>query len=174
MRDAARTLRMAMAATGVAAIVALGLVWWAEHVQGMVPCELCLIERWPWRVLLVLGVVGVFAPRPRLVRGVAAVSVATLGVGVGLAVLHGGVEQGWWPSPLPQCHAPHITGRTFAERFASMPLRPAKPCDAPSYLLPAVPVSMTVMGGIAAAALIGLLAAAAFRDASAVRARTGS
>jgi len=158
-------LRVGSGVTAGAAVLALALVWWAEHVQGMVPCELCLMERWPWRAALLLGAVGVLSPWRRVTRVVVWLLLAVLAVGCALAVLHAGVEQGWWRSPMPECNAPKLSGKTFAERFASMPLRPAKPCDAPAYLVSWLPVSMTVMGGLAAAALMGLLAALLVRDA---------
>lgn len=44
----------------------------------------------------------------------------------------------------------------MAERLASMPLLPSKPCDAPTYLLPGLPLSMSVMGGLYAAAVLGV------------------
>jgi disulfide bond formation protein DsbB len=46
---------------------------------------------------------------------------------------------------LPECAAPHISGASIAERLASMPARPSKPCDDPTYLLPGVPLSMAAM-----------------------------
>ena len=36
-------------------------------------------------------------------------------------------------------------GGSIAERLASMPARPAKPCDDPTYLIPGVPVSLAAM-----------------------------
>ncbi len=56
--------------------------------------------------------------------------------------MHVGVEQHWWPSPLPQCTAPDLSGLSPAERFARMPLRPSKPCEDPDYLIPWLPVTM--------------------------------
>jgi len=60
----------------------------------------------------------------------------------GAAFVHVGVEQHWWPSPLPECTAPDLSGLSPAERFAKMPLRPSKPCDDPDYLIPSVPITM--------------------------------
>jgi disulfide bond formation protein DsbB len=54
------------------------------------------------------------------------------------------VEAGWWPSPLPECAAPRFSGGSIADRLASMPARPAKPCDDPSYPVPGVPISLAM------------------------------
>ena len=131
----------------VAGIWAMGWVWWAQHVAGMAPCALCLWERWPYRVLIILGVLfAVLSRAGRAMRVVlSALAILTLLAAIGLAGLHVGVEQGWWPSPLPECAAPHFSGGTFAQRLASMPLRPAKPCDAPNRLFAFLPVSMTTL-----------------------------
>ncbi len=131
----------------LAGLWALGLVWWAQHVAGMAPCALCFWERWPYRALIVLGVLSVLSWRVgRPVRmALSALVVLTLLAAIGLSGLHVGVEQGWWPSPLPECAAPRFSGGTFAQRLASMPLRPAKPCDAPNRLFAFLPISMTTL-----------------------------
>ncbi|MBS0960308.1 MULTISPECIES: disulfide bond formation protein B [Acetobacter] len=136
-----------------ASCMALGVAWFVEHVMSVMPCELCLAERWPWRILLVIGLVDVLLP------GAAGGVVLWLAAPVllascALAVCHAGVEWHWWPSPFPACRAPHVTGTTMAERLASMPRFPSKPCDAPTYLIPDLPVSMSVMGGGYAAVVL--------------------
>jgi disulfide bond formation protein DsbB len=75
-----------------------------------------------------------------------------------IAAVHVGVEFHWWPSPLPECAAPHIGGASIAERLASMPARPSKPCDEPSFLIPAIPLSMAAMNLLFALAFSGILA----------------
>lgn len=130
----------------------------AQHWGGVVPCALCLVERWPWRAVIVLGLIATVVPR-RVTRWLLGLCIVVLLVSVGLGVLHVGVEQGAWKSPLPECAAPEVTGTTLAERLASMPARPAKPCDAPTFLIPAVPVSMAAMNLIASLVLAGLIGA---------------
>jgi disulfide bond formation protein DsbB len=141
----------------LAAGAVLGGALAAQHWDGVVPCALCLVERWPWRVAVVLGLLGVVLPR-RLARFALWLGVLTLLAGAGLGVTHVGVEQGAWPSPLPECAAPEVRGATLADRLASMPDRPAKPCDAPTYLIPRLPVSMAAMNLGASLAFAALLA----------------
>ena len=135
----------------------LGAALAAQHWGGVVPCALCLVERWPWRAAILLGLLGAALPRrpARLALGLA---VLALLAGAGLGATHVGVEQGAWPSPLPECAAPEVRGATLAERLASMPDRPAKPCDAPTDLIAGVPVSMAAMNLAASLAIAGLLA----------------
>lgn len=140
-----------------AAAGALGAAWYVETALGQVPCALCLLERWPYRIAIVLGVLAAVVPRglAALARGLLMV---TLLGGVGLGVTHLGVEQGWWPDPLPECRAPRFQGGTIAERLAAMPAHPAKPCDDPTYLIPGVPLSMAAMDAIFALALALIVA----------------
>jgi disulfide bond formation protein DsbB len=141
----------------------------SENFLGLVPCALCLLERWPYRIAIGLGVVAFFLPgRARLL--VLWLVVLTILAAAAAAFVHVGVEQGFWPSPLPECAAPHITGATIAERLASMPARPSKPCDDPTYLIPDLPISMAAMNLLFALAFAVLLAIYLLRGA--VRGRT--
>jgi disulfide bond formation protein DsbB len=144
---------LVLAAAGA---IALSIAAWAEYGLGLVPCELCLWERWPYRVLLGLGLLAALS-RGRIRQAVVWLCVPVMLAAMGLSLLHVGVEQGWWPSPLPECRAPVFHGGTFAERLAAMPLRPGKPCDAPTYLLAALPVSMTALGGLYAGAVLVII-----------------
>jgi len=141
----------------IAAAVALGVALASERWGGLVPCALCLLERWPYRIAIVLGLVSWFLPRVLARIGLALVLLTVL-AGAALAAVHVGVEAGWWPSPLPECAAPHITGGTLAQRLAEMPLRPSKPCDAPTFLIPGVPLSMAAMNFLYALVFAALLA----------------
>ena len=136
-------------ASAVVASLALGTALATERWGGLVPCALCLLERWPYRAAIVLGLLAVLLPR-RPARWALALSALVVLAGAGLAAVHVGVERGWWPSPLPECAAPRFTGGGIAERLAQMPARPAKPCDDPTYLVPGLPVSMAAMNGLLA------------------------
>jgi disulfide bond formation protein DsbB len=125
---------------GAALATALG----SERWEGLVPCALCLIQRWPYRLVIVVGLLAVVVP-PRFARALLLLAAVALMADAGIAFVHVGVEQHWWPSPLPECAAPHFTGGSIAERLASMPARPAKPCDAAAYLVPGLPISMAGM-----------------------------
>ncbi|HUB47503.1 MAG TPA: disulfide bond formation protein B [Acetobacteraceae bacterium] len=155
-----RTLALLAA---LAAAAALGAALAIETWGGLVPCALCLLERWPYRVAIVLSLVAALVP-PRLGRAVLGLVVVTLLAGVALALVHVGVEAHWWPDPLPECAAPHFVAGSIAQRLASMPLRPAKPCDSPSYLIPGLPLSLAAMDLIFAAAFAVVLAIFTWRS----------
>ncbi len=136
----------AIALAGLLACVAAILVaHGAETFLGLVPCALCLMERRPYEAAALLAVLAMVLPKPAA-RGTLWALVAVVGVGAAISLVHVGVEQHWWPDPLPACSVPDFSGMTMAQRLAAMPLRPAKPCEDPDFLIPSVPISMTQMG----------------------------
>lgn len=158
--DRATGLTRVQQAGLVAAVLAgaaLGVALLSENYGGLVPCALCLLERWPYRFALAFGALSLASPR--LARPMVALAAVALLAGAALGVVHVGVEQGWWPSPLPECAAPQLGRGSIADRLARMPARPAKPCDEPTFLIPGVPLSMAAMNtGLAAVLGVGLLA----------------
>ena len=155
---APRTLAILVA---LGAAVALGIAHASEVWGGLVPCALCLLERWPYRIVIVLGLLAALAPG-RLTRMLLVAAIIVLLTEAALAGVHVGVEMQWWPSPLPECAARHISGGSIAQRLASMPARPSKPCDEPTFLIPGLPLSMAAMNllyvlAFAVAASISLL-----------------
>ena len=138
----------------VAAGLALGLALGSEYWGGLVPCALCLWERVPYRIAISLAALALLWPS----RIVLALVAATMLGAAGLGAVHVGVEQGFWPSPLPECAARITSVGSIADRMAAMPARPAKPCDEPNFLIPLVPVSMATMNLLFALAFAGGLA----------------
>jgi disulfide bond formation protein DsbB len=143
----------------VIALGALGAALGSEYYGGLVPCALCLVERWPYRIAAALAVVALLVPR----RFVLWLIVLTMLGTVIVAGTHVGVEQGWWPSPLPECAAPSFGGGSIRERLARMPATVAKPCDLPTFLIPGVPLSMAGMNLALGLAFGGFLAISLLR-----------
>ncbi|MDE2575334.1 MAG: disulfide bond formation protein B [Rhodospirillales bacterium] len=137
-------LRVALALSVLVAAAALGTALASQWYGGLVPCALCLVERWPYRIAIGLGLVGLVVPRPLARLALALVGLSMLGA-AGAGGVHVGVENKWWPSPLPECAAPVFHGGTLAQRLASMPAAPSKSCEDPTFLIPHLPLSMAAM-----------------------------
>ena len=148
------TPRMVALLSLLAAGLALGVALGSEYLGGLVPCALCLWERVPYRLAIALACLALLVPS-RILLALLALAVV---VSAGLAAVHVGVEQGLWPSPLPECATRMTAVGSIADRLAAMPALPAKPCDEPSFLIAAVPVSMAAMNLLFALAFAGLLA----------------
>lgn len=87
----------AIAGAGAAAVLlgALGF----QYIGGLPPCELCLYQRVPYAVVVLLGVVGVIMSKGRSKAGIVIVlwlMVPAILASAGLGLFHWGVEQGWW------------------------------------------------------------------------------
>ena len=135
-----------------------------ERWGGLAPCALCLWQRWPYWVAAAIALVAAAVPgrARRVLLVLAGVAVFVSG---GIAALHVGVEWGWWPSPLPGCQAPAMPlGGSLEDMLRSMPAAPNKPCDAATFLIPGLPLSMAAMNLIYALGLGGLALALARRE----------
>jgi disulfide bond formation protein DsbB len=93
------------AALAVAAIAAAALAgaWFFQLVIGLVPCELCLKQRYAYYLAVPLGVLVAVAaakgaPRGIVLAGLALLVLAALG-NAGLGVYHAGVEWKFWAGP---------------------------------------------------------------------------
>ena len=141
---------------GIAAIAALAFASYVQNDLGIVPCELCLLERWPYRIAIAIAIVGVLLPG-RFGRLAVSLILIDMLVAVALAAFHVGVEWHAWPSPFPECNAPRFAGGSVGDQLAAMPDRPAKPCDAATYLIPGLPVSLAALDGCYALAVFLLV-----------------
>ena len=146
--------RLAGLIAALVAIAALGFAYFAEYGLHLLPCALCLWERWPYRITILLGGLALLFGG-RLARGLVALAGLVMLGDVAIAGLHVGVEFGWWKSPLPECNGILTPG-------AALPLTPAVPCDRPVHLISGVPMSMAQMdfcGAIIFTALLCYMAA---------------
>jgi disulfide bond formation protein DsbB len=158
------TIRQIAAFGMLASALALGLALASQHFLDLVPCALCYLERWPYRAGIALGLLGVVLPL-RWARGATWLLLAAYLASAGTALVHVGVEQHWWKSPLPECTAPDLSGLSSAERFARMPDRPSKSCEDADYPIPAIPVTMAQANLLFALAVGAGLAMFLVRDA---------
>lgn len=141
--------RLAGFITALLAGLALGVAYFAQYGLHLVPCELCLLERWPYRITLALGILALlFGGRPGRVF-IFLAGIVMLG-GIIVSGLHVGVEFSWWPSPLPECNGILSPG-------APLPLTPAVPCDRPVYLIAGLPLSMAQMDFLGACIFTAIL-----------------
>ncbi len=141
-----------VAALAVAAFAAAAplLALATERFGGLAPCALCLWQRWPYWAAAVLALAAAGLRSRALLASAGMAALASAGLGG----LHVGVEQGWWPSPLPGCAAPAaLGGGSVEEMLRGLAARPAKPCDAPAYLVAGLPVSMAAMNVVYGLAL---------------------
>lgn len=112
--------------TALMAAGALGIALASQFLGGLQPCELCLMQRWPWLVALVLALAAVALPGARRVLTVLA-GIAVLASGA-IALFHVGVEYHWWAG-LPGCSGSMTRADSIDALRATLEAQPIVPCD---------------------------------------------
>lgn len=93
---ASLSLRTALFLIAVGA-VSLGAAFGSQYFGGLQPCVLCIYQRYPYGVVIALGLLALLAWRqPKLAAGLTLLAAIALFVDAGIAVFHVGVEQHWW------------------------------------------------------------------------------
>jgi disulfide bond formation protein DsbB len=108
-RDAADPALTAALTVAAIAAVTLAGAWYFQLVLDIVPCPLCLEQRYAYYLAIPLGALVALAaakgaPRAVLLAGLAILAAAALG-NAGLGTYHAGVEWGLWQGPT-ECTGP--------------------------------------------------------------------
>jgi disulfide bond formation protein DsbB len=85
-----RTHLIALAGLGSFGLLAGAFAF--QYIGGMLPCAMCLWQRWPHAAAVAIAAVGVALPRAAL----AWMGALAMAVNAGIALLHTGVERAWW------------------------------------------------------------------------------
>ena len=96
-----------------------------QYIGGLAPCSLCLWQRWPHIIIILLAVC---APLLRMSRLVLTGIAITAAVSVVLATYHAGVEWGFWAGP-GGCTANLATGGDLTSLTDSLLATPIVRCD---------------------------------------------
>ncbi|QYZ71611.1 disulfide bond formation protein B [Neotabrizicola shimadae] len=98
-----RNFLVVLATLGSAAV--LGGAFFFQYGMGLLPCQLCLWQRWPHGAAVLAGVLALVT-RWRLWPWVGALATLTT---AGIGVFHVGVEQRWWEG-LATCTVDALSG----------------------------------------------------------------
>ncbi len=66
-----------------------------QHIGGLLPCKMCLWQRWPHAAAILIGVILLLGG-PRLLAWLGALAA---GITSFIGFYHAGVEWRWWPGP---------------------------------------------------------------------------
>jgi len=120
-------------ALGASAVV-LGGALLSQYWGGLAPCELCLMQRWPWGVAIVISFVATMVARRPALPWVALLLAAVFLVSSGLAFYHVGVEQHWFAGPTA-CSAAATAADTLEALKAQILHQQPVRCDEPAWSL---------------------------------------
>ena len=155
----ALTTRQFSALVLVVSLLVLGTALLSQYWGGLVPCELCLVQRWPWRVAIALAALAWLAGERIPLTPAALIFALVFFVSAGLGFYHVGVEQHWFAGPTACTASAGLTATTVEElRRQLMGVQPVM-CDQVQWAL--FGVSLAGWNMIASLALAGSCAAAA-------------
>ena len=98
---------------------------WFQYVGELMPCSLCLWQRWPHIIIILTVVIALFVRMPRLVLTAIAITAAT---SVILATYHAGVEWKLWSGP-GGCAATLTSSGDLTSLTDSLLATPVVGCD---------------------------------------------
>jgi disulfide bond formation protein DsbB len=79
-----------------ASVAILGAAFAFQYWGGLAPCELCVYQRYPYGVTIVLALLALVLPEGKL-RALALLACGLVfAIGCGIAIFHVGVEHHWW------------------------------------------------------------------------------
>ncbi|MGB0704637.1 MAG: disulfide bond formation protein B [Paracoccaceae bacterium] len=115
--------RLALLA-GAGSLVILLAAFGFQYIGELAPCKLCLWQRYPHGLAIVLAVLFVRVKHRLLLwlGGVASLSTAAI------AAYHSGIEQKWWQGP-DTCTSGSIDGLSTEQLMAQIMAAPIVRCD---------------------------------------------
>ena len=116
-------------AAGGSAALLLGALWF-QYVMGLPPCKLCIWQRWPHVIAVLIGLV-VLATGQRVLAWAGALAAATT---AGIGLYHTGVERGWWEGPAT-CTSSGTAGMSADDLFNKIMNAPLIRCDEVAWSL---------------------------------------
>lgn len=151
--------------TGMIAIsvLSLGGAIASELFLGLEPCKLCIYQRWPFVIAIVIGIFGLIARKDkRAAIGFTVLGGLTFLANSVIAFYHTGVEQKWWVSAVEGCAVPNFdTGdQSWLENLMSAP---SKPCDVIPWQDPLIGLSMANYNTLLCFGLFAACMIAAYR-----------
>lgn len=115
-------------------VAVLGGALLSQYWGGLAPCDLCLLQRWPWAAAIIISLIAITVGNRSALPWVALLLAAVFVVGSALAVYHVGVEKRWFAGP-DACTGAATAADTVealkARILGQMPVR----CDEPAWSL---------------------------------------
>jgi disulfide bond formation protein DsbB len=156
----ALTTRQFAGAVLAASVLVLGAALLSQYWGGLAPCELCLLQRWPWAVAITISIVALLVGNRRALAWVAALLGLVFLVSVAFALYHVAVEQHWVAGP-SACTTGPSGAQTVAQMEASIMGHAVVLCDRIQWSL--FGVSLAGWNLLASLMMAGFCAAVAWR-----------
>lgn len=107
----------------------LSFALYAQYVQKILPCVLCLHQRTPYYIVAGLSVVAILLLRfPKVARLMVYLCGIAFAFGTAIAVYHVGVQHLWWQGPA-MCGGVESGASSVADLKAQLMAQPIIRCD---------------------------------------------
>ena len=113
-----------LAGITIISFLALATALTSEVAFGLEPCIMCIYQRIPFAVVIVLSLIGLAVrKKTQIARGLIALSGIAFLVNAGIALYHTGIERKWWASAVEGCSVKFEAGnpQTLLENILSAP-----------------------------------------------------
>jgi disulfide bond formation protein DsbB len=114
--------------------VVLGGALLSQYWGGLAPCELCLLQRWPWGAAIVIAFIATMVGSRPALPWVALLLAVVFLVSSTFAFYHVGVEQRWFAGPTA-CTSPTAVADTVEQLKAQLLHQQPVRCDQPAWTL---------------------------------------
>lgn len=122
-------MRVVLVLCALVSFLFLAVALVSQYGFGLHPCDLCIYQRIPYAIILILALFGVFLVKNRRVRYIIAVVCALLFLtDAGIAGYHAGVEAGIFKGP-DSCSSDGGGGQTIEEIRAAIMNAPLVTCS---------------------------------------------
>jgi disulfide bond formation protein DsbB len=133
----------------------LGGALGSQHWGGLVPCEMCMWQRYPHYTALGLALLAILLARTPLSRPFVILAGLAILVSGGLGVFHAGVEYGLWKGPE---HCTSLVSGSGADLLKAILAAPLIRCDQPQWTMLGVSLAgfnaiFSILGGLAVLSL---------------------
>ncbi len=107
----------------------LGFAFYAQYVQKLLPCVLCLYQRMPFYAAGGLAILALLLLRiPGASRVLVYLCGVAFAIGTGIAIYHVGVQELWWEGPA-MCGGLTSSAASVADLKAQLMAQPIVRCD---------------------------------------------
>ena len=138
-------------------LAALAVAFASQYLGGLLPCQLCLWQRWAYGAVIALAILTFALPRRLRSAGASLTALAVL-AGAGIALFHVGVEQHWWKG-LASCTSTVNANQSLTDLENQLMATPVIPCDRPAWTMFGVSMAGYNFAYATALGLFGLVAA---------------
>ena len=147
MNISARQLAI-LAGAGSAGLLITALIFQSV---GYVPCELCILQRWPHLAAAIIGAVLIFIDS-KLLRWAGALAA---GLATAFAIYHAGVEYQWWQGPVACTGGiDAMLNMSTQDLMTQLQSAPVTRCDQPQWYF--LGLTMAGWNAICSAILTGM------------------